>query len=368
MSAITIASLVAGLVLLVAGAEVFVRGASRLAALFGISPLVIGLTVVAFGTSSPEIAVSVQSAFAGAADLALGNVIGSNICNVLLILGISASIAPLIVAQQLVRLDVPVMIGVSLLLVPLGANGVIGRIEGALLLLGAMGYTAFLVIQSRRESREIQAEYEAEFGSGGDGEARSRALVNALLIGGGLALLVVGSRLLVTGAVTVAELLGVSQLVIGLTVVAIGTSLPEVATSVIATLRGERDIAVGNVVGSNIFNILLVLGAAGIVAPEGIPVPRAAMGFDIPVMIAVAVGCLPIFFTGHRIDRWEGLLFLGYYAAYTAYLILASAQHEALPLFSSIMILFVIPITVVTLVTITVRSLRQRRREGAHAS
>ena len=357
MSLVTIGLLVAGVVLLVGGAEIFVRGASRIAVLAGISPLVIGLTIVAFGTSSPEIAVSVQSARAGAADLALGNVIGSNICNVLLILGMSATIAPLVVNQQLVRLDVPVMVGVSFLVLFLGLDGAIARPDGMLLFGGAVAYTSFLIIQSRRESKAVEAEYEAEFGADVKPSPSSWA-ANISLIVGGFALLVVGSRWLVTGAVTIAEMLGVSELVIGLTVVAIGTSLPEVATSVIATIRGERDIAVGNVVGSNIFNMLLVLGTAGIVAPDGIPVSSAALRFDLPVMIAVAVACLPIFFTGHCIDRWEGLVFLGYYIAYTGYLVLDSAEHEALPVYSDIMAMFVLPITVITLVTITYRAWR----------
>jgi len=350
--------------MLVAGAEIFVRGATRLATVIGISPLVIGLTVVALGTSSPEVAVSVQSAFAGSADLALGNVLGSNICNILLVLGLSASFAPLVVSMQLIKLDVPVMIFVSFLVLILGFDGMIERLDGLLLLSGAIGYTTFLVLQSRRETRAVQAEYEAEYGPARVG--RSGNLVSALLILGGLALLVLGSRWLVSGAVSIAELVGVSQLVIGLTVVAVGTSLPELATSIIAVIRGERDIAVGNVVGSNIYNILLVLGLTGMVGPEGISVPPAALRFDIPVMIAVAVACLPIFFTGNLIERWEGLLFFGYYLAYTGYLVLASAQHEVLPVFSMIMGLFVIPLTGITLITISIRAGRHRlrRRSG----
>ncbi|MEX2571526.1 MAG: calcium/sodium antiporter [Gemmatimonadota bacterium] len=359
MSLATIGFLVGGFVLLVGGAETFVRGASRLAIRFGISPLVIGLTVVAFGTSSPEIAVSVQSAATGSPELALGNVLGSNICNILLILGLSATFAPLIVNEQLVRLDVPVMVGVSFLVLFLSIDGAIGRIDGALLFLGAVGYTSFLIRQSRAEGK-AEADAAAEDSTGVSGGP----LLSLVLIVAGLALLVVGSRWLVGGAVQVAALFGVSELVIGLTVVAIGTSLPELATSVVAAIKGERDIAVGNVVGSNIFNLLLVLGTAGVVAPDGIPVANAALRFDIPVMVAVAVACLPIFFSGHRIDRWEGLLFVGYYFAYTAYLVLASAQHDALPVFSAGMGLFVIPLTAVTLLIIGMRSWREKRREA----
>lgn len=351
--------LIGGVAVLVGGAEIFVRGASRIALLAGISPLVVGLTIVAFGTSSPEIAVSVSSAMAGSADLALGNVIGSNICNVLLILGISAVIAPLIVAQQLVRLDVPLMVGLSFLVLLMGFDGAINTVDGLILVSGSIAYTAFLIVQSRREARSVAEEYQAEFGVAED--QPTRWLPNIALILGGFVLLVAGSRWLVTAAVSIATAIGVSEMVIGLTVVALGTSLPEVATSVIAALKGERDIAVGNVVGSNIFNILLVLGSTGIVAPAGIPVPTSALRFDLPVMIAVSVACLPIFFSGHLIERWEGLLFLGYYVAYNAYLVLAATNNSALPVFSGIMAAFVLPLTAVTLAIVGWRSWTAQR-------
>jgi len=354
--------LLGGLFLLVGGAELFVRGASRIAALLGVSPLVIGLTVVALGTSSPEIAVSLQSSLAGSADLALGNVLGSNICNVLLILGTSALITPLVVAQRLVWLDVPLMIAASVAVLLFGLDGRIGRSEGSFFVLGAILYTVFLLRQSRRESQAVRAEYKAEFGVTSSTGGLSSWILSAGFVLGGLATLVLGSRWLVQAAVTIAQGMGVSELVIGLTVVAVGTSLPELATSILAALRKERDIAVGNIVGSNLFNILLVLGLTGAVTPGGVPVPGAALAFDIPVMIAVAVACLPIFFTGHRIVRWEGLLFLGYYAVYTAYLVLASARHEALPLVSLVMGFFVLPLTFITLGTIAVRAWRTLRR------
>lgn len=360
MSLIHFAYFVFGLALLIAGAELLVRGASRLAAAFGISPLVIGLTVVAFGTSSPELAISVQSSLAGQSDIALGNVVGSNIFNVLFILGLSAVITPLLVAQQLVRLDVPVMIGVSLLVLGLGLDGALNRLEGGLLATGLLGYMLFLIRQSRRESQAVQTEYAQEFGAA-TSAGRGR-LINLALVAGGLGLLVLGSRWLVTGAVAFAQALGVSELVIGLTLVAAGTSMPEVATSLIAAVRGQRDIAVGNVVGSNIFNLLGVLGLTAVVAPGGVPVSDAVLNFDLPVMIAVAVACLPIFLSGHLIARWEGFVFLGYYAAYTAYLVLQSAQHDALPLFSTVMSAFVLPLTAITLLLVLLRAWRAQRR------
>ncbi len=363
MDIVTIVLFVLGLALLIVGAEGLVRGASRVALGLGISPLVVGLTVVAFGTSAPELAVSIQSALSGpnGADVALGNVVGSNIANVLLILGISAAITPLVVQQQLIRLDVPLMIGVSVVVFVMALDGTISRIDGLILFAGIIAYTVFAIRQSRQESADVQEEYRAEFDANRP-QSIGDWLKNVAFLIGGLALLVVGSRWMVDGAVSFARVFGVSELVIGLTIVAVGTSLPEIATSIVAALRGERDIAVGNVVGSNIFNLLSVLGLTGIVAPDGIRVAPAALNFDMPVMLAVAVACLPIFFTGRLIARWEGWLFLGYYIAYTLYLILAASQHDILPAFSAVMGLFVLPLTAVTLVFLAWRALRAERR------
>jgi cation:H+ antiporter len=358
MTPSTIVFLIFGLVLLVGGAEFMVRGAARLASAAGISPLVVGLTVVAFGTSSPELAVSVMSAFKGGADLALGNVVGSNIFNVLLILGLSAVIVPLLVAQQLVRFDVPVMIGVSVLLFLLGLDGNIGRLDGVVLFSGVVAYTIFLIRQSRKESSaEVKAEYEDEYGGGKGSGSLVKNLGLVILGFGGL---MVGSNWLVESAVTIARAFGVSELVIGLTIVAAGTSMPEVATSVVAALRGERDIAVGNVVGSNIFNILCVLGFSSIVAPSGINVSAAALHFDIPVMIGVAVACLPVFFAGYQITRANGVVFLAFYGGYLVYLILTATQHEALGTYQAALMYFVLPITVLTLMFITWRGFQAR--------
>lgn len=358
MDLITALLFTAGLGALVLGAELLVRGASRLSAAVGISPLVIGLTVVAFGTSTPELVVSVRAALSGQADIALGNVVGSNIFNVLFILGLSALITPLVVSQQLVRLDVPIMIGVSVLLLILGLDGRLARLDGILLFSGIVAYTLFAIRESRREGAEVIAEYATEYrGTAARGARRILAQVACILIG--LGLLVIGARWLVDGAVALAKALDVSELVIGLTIVAAGTSLPEVATSILAALRGERDIAVGNVVGSNIYNILAILGLSAILTPGGITVAPAAVSFDIPVMIAVTLACLPIFTTGHLIARWEGFLFVGYYAAYALYLVLASLEHDALPLFSATMIAYVLPLTAVTLLVLYVRAARR---------
>jgi cation:H+ antiporter len=353
--------LLGGLALLIAGGEALVRGASKLAISLGISPLVVGLTVVAFGTSSPEFAVSLQAAMAGRVDITLGNVVGSNIFNVLFILGLSALIAPLIVAAQVVRQEVPVMIGASLLLLGTSLDGRIVRLEAALLFGLLLAYTGFLIWQSRRQTQAIQREYAAESHMAAARDSDDRLPVQIGMIVSGLALLVLGSRWLVAAAVTIAKSLGVSELVIGLTIVASGTSLPEVATSVTAALRGQRDIAVGNVVGSNTFNILGVLGLSGLVAPLPLAVQPALLEFDMLVMLAVAIACLPVFFTGATIARWEGAVFLGYYAAYTAFLVMTAQRHAAAATFALAMQTVALPLTVITLLIVTLRAWRARR-------
>lgn len=357
MDATTIFLFCLGIGLLAVGADVLVRGASRLAAVLGISPLVIGLTVVAFGTSSPEFAVTIGAAMEGEADISLGNIVGSNICNILLILGLCSVISPLIIAQQLVRIDVPLMVAASALIYLFALDGVVSRTEGCILVAGLAAYIAFSIVQSRRESAAVREEYAREFGE--KKPARRLGLVGDLgLVVTGLGLLTLGAYWLVEGAVAAARFLGLSELVVGLTIVAGGTSLPEVAASVAAALRGERDIAAGNVVGSNLFNILGVLGLAAFISPHGLRVTGPALSFDIPVMIAVAAACLPVFFTGYRIARWEGALFLAYYAAYLVFLILNAIDHDALPLYSWVLGAFLLPMTAATLVVLSWRAWR----------
>lgn len=345
-----------GLALLVLGASALVRGASKLALAFGVSPLVVGLTVVAFGTSAPEVAVSVGAVFKGQTDIAVGNVVGSNIFNVLFILGVSALITPLVVNVQLIRQEVPIMIGASLLLLALGLDGKVSMLDGGLLFALLIAYTTFLVVQSRRETAAAQAEYAQENQPAAEGAWDASLPVQIGLILVGLAALVLGSQALVTASIAFAKALGVSDLVIGLTIVAAGTSMPEVATSITAALKGERDIAVGNVVGSNTFNILGCLGVSGLVSGDlGLAMAPSLLTFDIWVMLAVALACLPVFVTGREIARWEGAVFIAYYVAYVAYLILAAQAHDALPAFSAAMMSFVIPLTVVTLVVVMLR-------------
>jgi len=342
-----------GLVVLLLGAEFFVRGASRMAAAVGVPALVIGLTVVAFGTSAPEAAVGLQSVLQGSSDIGLGNVIGSNIANVLLILGLASLISPLPVAARVVRVDVPVMIGFSVLLWTLCLDGELGRGNGVLLLLLAVIYNVWLVRSARRDAAR-------------DGHERvgGTKLRSILLVGLGFVAIVVGAGWLVDGSVQLAKAFGLSELVIGLTVVAIGTSMPEIATSTVAGLRGEQDIAVGNAVGSNVFNILLVVGLTATLSPIPIPVQDSVLNFDFPIMISVAVACLPILFIGYRLGRWEGMLFLVYYAAYTSYIVLDARQHDALEGFRVAMLYFALPLTAITIAVFVYRTWRRGHSVG----
>ncbi|MBY4598725.1 calcium/sodium antiporter [bacterium BD-1] len=355
----TLVLFLAGLALLIVGADLLVRGASRLSLRLGIAPLVVGLTVVAFGTSAPELAISLKAAFDGQTDLALGNVVGSNIFNVLFILGLSALLAPLVVDRQLVRQEVPILVGLSLLVAWMALDGGISRADGLLLVALLVAYTVLLY---RQGTKAAPAEVADTLVTEPPSPWLSRLPVQLALIVVGLAMLVLGSRWLVEAATVFATMLGVSPLVIGLTIVAAGTSLPEVATSVIAALRGEREIAVGNVLGSCIFNLVCVLGFSAVVAKGGLGVPGPLMAFDLPVMVAVSVACLPVLFTGHMVARWEGALFLAYYVFYTAYLVLYAQEHDALDEFTLVMRTVVIPLTVVTLSVVAWRELRTRRR------
>ncbi|WP_454084484.1 calcium/sodium antiporter [Georgenia sp. Marseille-Q6866] len=344
LARVTALLLLGGFAVLVVGGELLVRGAGALARSIGMSPLIVGLTVVSFATSAPELAVTVDATLSGSPGLAVGNVVGSNITNVLLVLGAAGLILPIAVRRPVIRQDVPVMVGMSVLLLLLSLGGSVSRLDGLLLLALLVGYVTWRVVATRGSGRDEDDDAPARPGS---------PWLNALLVVGGVAMLVVGARWLVRGATDVATTLGLSELVIGLTVVAVGTSLPELATSVIAALRGNVEMAVGNVVGSNIFNIGAVMGIAAVVSPDGVPVAAGAVRFDLPVMIAVALALLPVAFTGFCVARWEAALFVAYYVAYVTYLLLDAAGHDALPQFSGVMLLFVIPITVLTLVVLT---------------
>ncbi|MBE2250208.1 MAG: calcium/sodium antiporter [Myxococcus sp.] len=351
-----VARFVIGLGLLVLGAGWLVRGAASLARAAGVSSLVVGLTVVAFGTSAPEMAVSVKAAWAGQADMAVGNVVGSNLFNVLFILGASALLTPLVVSQPLVRRDVPLLIVASIVVFFLATDGGISRLEGVGLLAVLVVYTVWLI----RSSRAAGAAADEAAPDAGP----RRLWLEVVLLLAGLGLLVLGSQWMVEGAVAFARTLGVSEVVVSLTIVAAGTSLPEVATSLLAASRGERDIAVGNVVGSNLFNLLGVLGLAGAVSPTELPVSAAMVRFDLPVMIAAAFACLPLFARGHVIPRWEGALLFAAYLAYTLFLVLDATGHQAKSGYVWAMLHLVAPLTAVTLVVIAI----QVRRGPASAA
>ncbi len=307
---------VLGLAMLAGGAEILVRGGSQLAVRWGVNPLVIGLTVVAFGTSAPEMAVSVSGALRGSPSIALGNVVGSNVFNTLAILGTAAIIAPLKVHAVVIRRETPIMIGVTLAVFVLAGNGWLGRFEGIVLVSALFGYTVFCLRSARREAPEIAKEYAASI------PPRPAAPLwrPAVFVAGGLALLIAGSQVLVHSAVAMASAWGVSEKIIALTLVAAGTSLPELATSLVAAVRKETDIAVGNIIGSNIFNLLGILGVTAIVAP--LAVDAAALRIDFPVMALVSLAVLPVMLSSHSISRTEGIVLSLGYVVYAFWLLM----------------------------------------------
>lgn len=314
---------VAGLVVLVAGAELVVRVGTQMARRLGISPIVIGLTIVAVGTSAPELAIGIDAALEGHGDLAVGNIAGTNVVNILLILGSSAVMTPLTLRTDTLRLDLPMIVAASLTMMAMVWDGVLTRFEGLLLVAGAVTYTAAIVHFARRESKAFQVSYVDELD--GDSRRLSRGLLvrNLLELMVGIAVVVVAADWLVDGAVELARLWGVSDAFIGLTIIAIGTSAPELATTIVSTLKGHRDIAIGNLLGSSVYNILLILGLICIAAPSEIRVSYVLVTVDIVVMTAVALVCVPVFWTGREISRTEGALFVGSYILYLSYLVAA---------------------------------------------
>lgn len=305
-----------GLVLLVAGAEGFVRGASGLALRYGIRPFVVGLLIVGIGTSAPELAVNLSAAWEGRDDLALGNVVGSNIANLGLILGISALLAPLQVHMRLVRVEGPLLLLVSVALCALCADGRLGGIDGVLLLLGFLGLLLLLWRAARAEPEPVQEELGALAGQA----ERLPVLLARLVLG--LALLLGGADLMVDAAVALARELGWSELLIGLTVVAVGTSLPELASSVVAAWRGQTDIAVGNVIGSNLFNILLILGATASLRP--LEVEPGVLWVELPVMLGFTVLAYLLMRRFLRLSRASGAVLLTAFVAFTAWQVWAA--------------------------------------------
>lgn len=317
----------AGLVVIIVGAELVLRSASRIAAMLGVKPIIIGLTVVAIGTSMPELAVGITAVAEGRGTLAVGNIAGTNILNILFILGLSAAIRPLPLQLLSIRLDVPVMIASALALLVMAWDGTLSRFEGILLLIAAVVYTIAIVRLSRRESAKMRKEYAEEFSREVlvDKPGPAASIGNVILLLGGLALTVLGANLLVSGAVSIAQMLGVTDAVIGLTIVAIGTSAPELATTIVATVKDDRDVAVGNLIGSSICNILVILGLTCVAAPDGVDVSRDVLWLDLPLGAAVAIACYPVFRSDRMVSRREGITFVTIYILYLGTLVFLRA-------------------------------------------
>ncbi len=346
--------LCAGLVLLVLGAELLVRAALRLATRLHVRPFIIGLSLVAFGSTAPQLTVSLQAAYQGAPDVAVGSVIGSNIFNILVILGLTALIIPLRVSRQLVRVDLPLMIGASALTYLLAANGYLGRLEGSLLLLGLVAYLLVLWRQSRHYARAYTAPCTQHVG-----RARFWS-VTSLQVAGGLLLLSLAGYLVLEAAIELATDLGLSERVIGLTVVAVCTSLPELAAALVAAMRGEREVAVGTVIGSNLFNLLGVLGLTALVAPDPLSISPNALAFDLPVMLGVAALSLPVFYSGYRITRAEGLVLLGLYLVYGLHVMTFTVGMPLAGRLEHLMFFYVLPVLGAVLLYTTLRAWRRQ--------
>ncbi len=348
----TVLLFIAGLIALIGGAELFLKAVDHFGLKWGVSPVIMGLTVVAFATGAPELAISIKAASSGSADLVLGNIIGSNIANILLILGVTALIAPLNITRRIIRIDVPIVIGASLLLFFLASDGVLNTFDGIVLLTGLVAYSIFTYFQIRKSKDDDDVAEVFEFESSPEELAQGTFFyiknVGFLLIG--LILIVLGSNWMVDSAVTIARLFGLSELVIGLTIISIGTSLPEVATSLSAARKGNADIAVANVMGSNLYNILLTLGVTLMIAPNFLDVSTKAINFDLPFMVAVSIACIPIFIAGFNLTRMDGILFLFYYLSYLAYLVFDALDSSLVPTIESVFIWGVLPATVIYMV------------------
>lgn len=320
-----ISLILVGLAVLVAGAELLTRGGSAIAVRFGVPPIVIGLTIVAVGTSAPELGVGIDAALQGNGALAVGNIAGTNVVNMLLILGSSALIRPLAIRMDTLRLDLPAMLVASIAMLVLSIDGDLSRLDGALLVGMGVIYTWLVVRAAQRERRAIRREYGEEYKAPPPETSRSHVIRNLVLLIGGIAVIVVGSDWFVEGAVALARLWGVTDAFIGLTVVAIGTSSPEFVTTLIGTIRNHRDIAIGNLLGSSVYNIVFILGVTCLMPTGGLPVTANLIAIDIPILVAVAFLCVPVFITGRQVSRIEGGLMVAAYIGYLAYLIVLRA-------------------------------------------
>nr|WP_281496949.1 calcium/sodium antiporter [Ornithinimicrobium sp. F0845] len=310
-----------GLVTLVVGAEAVVRAGTQLAGRLGIPPIVVGITVVSVGTSAPELAVGIDASLRDVGALAVGNIAGTNMVNLLLILGLSAAIRPIAMGAQTFRLDVPAMALAALALVAMSLDGEISRLDGLLLLVIAVAYTAIVVQLSLRQRAANRAQVITKEWMPSRRRVAGQVGADLAVLLLGIAVIVLGADWLVRGASWLARDLGVSHALIGLTVVAIGTSAPELATTLVSTVRNNREIAIGNLIGSSVYNIAFILGVTVLVAP--ISIGGELVRVDLPLMAAVALLCLPVFRTGRRVSRTEGVVFVVLYLAYLAYLVVA---------------------------------------------
>lgn len=341
----TVFLFILGLAVLIGGAELFLRAVDKFGAAWSVSPVVMGLTVVAFATGAPELAISLQAAVDGKPDLVLGNILGSNVANILLILGIAGLVNPLKITNRIIKVDVPMVIIASTLLFILAIDGLLSPMDGAIIFGALILYSIFMYFQIRKDRQNNKQNGVTE-------ETELDEPVTTLFYGkyillllGGLVLIVMGSRWMVASAVEIAGILGISELIIGLTIVSIGTSLPEVATSVSAVRHGDSDTAVANVMGSNLYNILLTLSLTVLIAPGAIDVSQEAINLDLPIMLIVAIACLPLFWPGKELGRKEAIGFLFYYVAYMTYLVFLAMGHPFKETMEVIMVWGVFPIT-----------------------
>lgn len=314
---------VAGLGLLIAGAELIVRGASRIATILGVSPMVIGLTIVSIGTSTPELAVGITAGLQGKGGLGVGNVAGANVFVMLFVVGLSALWRPLPLHLQVFKLELPMIVVAAVLMTVLAWDGALSRLDGGVMFLAGLAYTVALIRTTRKASAIAKKEYREEYGPETAPPTRpkwrGRARYAAMLVVG-IGLTVLGADCLVRGAVAIAHWFDVSATIIGLTIVAFGTSSPELVTTVVATIKDDRDVAIGNILGSGIYNILVILSIVCMVTPGGLPVEPHLLSFDIPLMAGVAIGAIPVFVTGKQISRLEGGLGVAIYLTYLLWL------------------------------------------------
>jgi len=310
-----------GLVALIAGGEMIVRGGTHVAVRFGVPPIIIGLTIVSVGTSTPELAVGIEAAQRGNGALAVGNIAGTNTVNLLLILGLSALFRPLALGLQTLRFDLPTMSVVALGFLFMSWDGALTRVDGLVMVACGVFYTLAIIYLALRENSVAQAEFAEEYAKPVRVSPVTETVLSVVALLVGLVVIVLGSDWLVDGAVSLARSMGVSEALIGLTIVAIGTSSPELVTTIIGTLRNDRDIAIGNLLGSSIYNVLIILGLTCVVSPQPVPVEPELIKIDIPVMTAATLACIPVFLTARRVSRIEGGLLFGAYLVYLAYLV-----------------------------------------------